>query len=98
MKLTIENVTKLVPGMTVTEEKDGIRIYHEEYGWDGRLPIIGNIMQCALSLGLDPSQIKDESSYEQGTDWGGMTGKESDVMRFDITFLYDPVQDRHEHD
>lgn len=93
MDLTKENVAKLLPNLAVTEVSDGIRIYSQEYvSFDGRLPMIGDIMRCALSLSLDPSQIKDECEYDEGADWGGMTGKESDIVTFDITFLWPPLE------
>lgn len=92
MKLTSENVRKMIPYATVTEEDDGVRIYYEDYSPDS-MPMVGNLMRCAVSLGLDPSQIKDDSEYEEGTDWGGMTGKDSDIIRFDVTLLWTPVSE-----
>lgn len=95
MKLTVENVEKLIPGALVTEEPDGIRIYKSEYLPDD-LPMIGDLMRCAAALNLDPSQIEDKSEFIEGTDWGGWTGKESDIITFHVLIRWPTVADKQE--
>lgn len=90
--LTVEKVRELFPdGWTVEEESDGIAVCRIEHVYGDRLDGIALLMQAAVRLGIDASQIRDETTYEEGTYWSTLTGKDSDEIRYRVVFLFSPV-------
>lgn len=89
MELSVESVTELLDGLgfEITETEHGVRIQDTLYS---EVPAIAPIIRAALTLKLDPSQIHDDSYYDEGTDWGGQTGRESDRIHLDVCFLWHP--------
>lgn len=90
--LTVKRVRELFPnGWAVDEEIDGIAVSRREYAHDSSgLGGIALLMQAAVRLGIDASQIRDETEFEQGAYYSAHTGSDPDEIRYRVVFLYRP--------
>lgn len=91
MSVTYAKVRELFPeNWDVTEGHEGIMVTRVEWLYSDDLPGLALLMQAAARLAIEPSQIRDETRYAEGTYWSTLTGKDSDSIQYRVMFLFNP--------
>lgn len=89
MKLTIEKAKDLLPSFELTEEEDGIAIYHDAEDGERVVELMRELFSAALDFKLHATQFVDRSEYhfgQRGSTWTGEYGPKG--IEFKVKFLY----------